>query len=366
MRYVSVNYNYSPDYSTPESWFKRTEGYAGILACLSRENEVINVKQINYAGNCMHNGIDYRFENFGKKNTLFPFKLNRYINRLAPDIVIIQGLNKPLQLIQLGLLVGKKTKVIAHHHAEKPFTGWKKYVQKAADRFIHAYLFASNDMGLEWVEKKIISSPAKIHEVMEVSSPFHDINKESAKLKTGASGNPAFLWVGRLNDNKDPLTVVKAFIKYTAINPDARLYMLYHTDELLPAIKQLLKNGNAADKIIPVGKIAHDEMLYWYNSAGFFISGSHYEGSGTALCEAISCGCIPIVTDIPSFRMITDRGRCGWLYKPGDEDDLLSALVDTKSPGLQAKQTRALAFFKSNLSFEAIAQKIQGIAQSLG
>ncbi len=365
MRYVSVNYNYSHDYSTPESWFKRTEGYAGILECLSRDNEVINIKQINYAGNCMHNGIDYRFENFGKKNTLFPFKLNRYVTRLAPDVVIIQGLNKPLQLIQLCLLAGKKIKVIAHHHAEKPFTGWKRYIQKAADRFIHAYLFASHEMGLEWVEKKIISSPAKLHEVMEVSSRFRDVKKEPAKLKTGASGNPTFLWVGRLNDNKDPLTVVKAFIRYAGINPDARLYMLYHTDELLPQIKKLLKEGIAADKVILVGKIAHDEMLYWYNSADFFISGSHYEGSGTALCEAMSCGCVPIVTYIPSFRMITDGGECGWLYKPGDEEGLLSALVDTKRPGLQAKQTRALAYFKSNLSFEAIAQKIHAIAECL-
>jgi len=36
MVYLSVSYNYSPAFDSPESWFKRTEGYAGIMECLSK------------------------------------------------------------------------------------------------------------------------------------------------------------------------------------------------------------------------------------------------------------------------------------------------------------------------------------------
>jgi hypothetical protein len=46
---------------------------------------------------------------------------------------------------------------------------------------------------------------------MEVSSIFHTINKDDAKLKTGVEGGQVFLWVGRLNTNKDPINVIKAF-----------------------------------------------------------------------------------------------------------------------------------------------------------
>jgi len=365
MKYVFVSYNYSPDFNSPESWITRTNLYVGILECLGRENEVISVKQINYGGNYFHNGVDYHFVRFYQQKTYLSLRLNRYIAALKPDVVVVQGLHHPLQLMQLGIVLRGKAKIIVHHHAEVPFSGWKKNIQKAADRFASAYLFASHQMGLEWVTKGIISSPKKIHEVMEVSSRFYTINKEAARLKTGISGAPVFLWVGRLNDNKDPLTVVNAFIQYTAINARARLYMIYHTDDLLQQIKQLIESKGAANKIIPIGKVEHHELAHWFNSADFFISGSHYEGSGTALCEAMSCGCVPIVTDIPSFRMITDNGRCGWLYKAGDDQALLDALLETKNPGLQEKQTRALAYFKSNLSFEAIAQKIHTIAESL-
>jgi glycosyltransferase involved in cell wall biosynthesis len=365
MKYVSVNYNYSPDFDSPESWFKRTEGYAGILECLSKENTVIYIKQINYEGDCIHNGIQYRFVDFGKKKTYFPLHLNRYVKNLNPEIVIVQGFHNPLQLIQLCLMLNKNIKIIVHNHAEKPLNGAKKYIQRIADRFVDAYLFASKPMGMDWVKKGNLASPSKIHEVMEVSSNFYPVEKVAANLKTSASGDPVFLWVGRLNANKDPLNVVKAFIKFSATNPAACLYMIYHTDELLGDLKELLRKNNTENKIILVGKVPHDDLLYWFNSADFFISGSHYEGSGTAVCEAMSCGCIPIVTDIFSFRMITDNGNCGVLYEAGSEGALLSALMQTGSLDVKEKQKTSLIYFKSNLSFEAIARKIHEIAASL-
>src|ERR1700679_3248027 len=118
MRFVSVNYNYSPDFTTPESWFKRTEGYAGILEHLAMDNEVIYVKQIGYEGNHLYKGGDFRFVHFGKRKTYFPGRLNRNIKKLKPDVIIMQGLHHPLQMIELCLLLGKQTKVIVHHHAE--------------------------------------------------------------------------------------------------------------------------------------------------------------------------------------------------------------------------------------------------------
>jgi glycosyltransferase involved in cell wall biosynthesis len=365
MIYVSVSYNYSPTFDTPESWFKRTEGYAGILECLSAANTVINVKQINYQGDHIHNGIQYRFRDFGKKNTYFPWQQNRFIKNLKPDVVIVQGLHHPLQLMQLRLLLNKKTKIIAHHHAEKPFTGVKKIIQRMADPFIDAYLFASRAMGMDWVKKGNLASVKKIHEVMEVSSNFYPINKTTAKLRIGAEGKPVFLWVGRLNLNKDPLNVASAFLKFTTTNPESRLYMIYHTDELLNGLKELLDKSGANNKVILIGQVAHDDLLYWFNSADFFISGSHYEGSGTAVCEAMSCGCVPIVTDIFSFRMITDNGNCGILYEAGNEMALFSALVLSQQLNIPVIQKRSLEYFKTNLSFEAIALKIQEIATSL-
>jgi glycosyltransferase involved in cell wall biosynthesis len=365
MNFVFVSYNYSPDSPSPEDWLKRIGIYAGVYENLSKTDTVHDVEQINYSGDYLHEGVLYHFVDFGKQLKYFPWKLNRFVKSLDPDIVVVHGLHQPLQTIQLRLILGKNTKIIVQHHAEKPFTGIKKYVQRLAGNCTDALLFASYGLGADWIKKGNLPASQKIYEVMEVSSLFYPIEKSAAKLRTGVTGHPVFLWVGRLNENKDPLNVVKAFLKFTAAEPGARLYMIYHTDELLDDLQGLLSSHPAGNSVVLVGKVPHEELLYWFNSADFILSGSFYEGSGTAICEAMSCGCIPVVTDIFSFRMITDQGKCGILYEPGNEKALLDALVGLKELDMQEKQQLCLNYFRSALSFEAIARRIHEIAGSL-
>jgi len=366
MRFVFASYIHVKDFNNPQDWLRRINAYSGIMEALSKNNEVISIEQIDYEGQHFSGGVDYRFKRYTKRGRSFPWYLNLYIKSLNPEVVVIHSLQFPLQVMLLRLLLGWRVKIIVQNHAEQPSTGAKKRLQQMADKFINAYLFASYAMGVEWVAAGNLSSALKIHEVMEVSSVFHPIDNNLAKQWTGVTGTPVFLWVGRLNANKDPGNVVKAFLKFTEIEPAARLYMIYHTDELLQVIKAMLATKpQYAAAVILVGKVPHAELLYWFNSADFILSGSHYEGSGTSVCEAMSCGCVPIVTDILSFRMITNNGRCGILYPPGNEKALLDALNSTRQLDLWEKKKRSLDYFKNTLSFTAIARKIYDIAYSL-
>ena len=142
--------------------------------------------------------------------------------------------------------------------------------------------------------------------------------------------------------------------------------MIFQTTELLKVIEQCIEDGlGNKDVITLAGKIPHDEMIHWYNDADFIISSSHYEGSGTAVCEAMSCGCIPILTDIPSFRMMSDNGNCGLLYPPGDANALLSVLIKSTVIDITDSKRKILEQFNANLSFDAIAERFQDIALSL-
>ena len=71
----------------------------------------------------------------------------------------------------------------------------------------------------------------------------------------------------------------------------------------------------------------------------------------------MSCGCIPIVTDIPSFRKMTEE-KCGFLYRPGDDFELLKLLCATKDMDINAERKKVLEQFTNELSFEAITKKI--------
>src|SRR6266700_727267 len=356
MKIVNLSYNISYGFTQPEDWLLRINASTGILEQLSRQHNVISIEQINYSGYFEQHGVQYQFLDFGKKSTWFPWRLHRVIKKMKADIIIVNGLIFPLQVIQLRLSVGKKARIIVQHHAEMPFRGIKKYLQRMADTCIDAYLFVSLEMGMEWIDRGNLPKAGKIHEVMEASSVFYPIDKKTAIAKTGVDGSPVFLWVGRLDQNKDPLTVVKAFLQYIKNYPDAKLYMIYHTTELIDEIKALLNDNTVNEKAVEmIGKTHHNDMLYWFNSADYIISGSHYEGAGVAVCEAMSCGCIPVLTGILSFKKMTGDGKCGILYETGNEQSLLNALNQITGRDIRGERNKVLQQFKANLSFDAIA-----------
>ena len=362
MKIIFLSYNYSADIRSPDEWVKRINFYTGWGEYLSQNHTVIRVDQINYSGNFNHNGIQYYCVDDGKKKNYIPRKLNRFVKSLDPDVVIVSSFHFPLQLIQLRFCLGKKVKIIIQHHAEKQFNGFKKFIQKYASSKADAFLFTSHETGTDWVKNNNLDKINKVHELLEVSSSFYPIERETALEVTTASGSPVFLWVGRLNTNKDPLTVVSAFLKFAILQPSAKLYMIYHTSELALKIGSLLSSQENSPVIL-VGSKNHDELLYWYNSVDFYISASHYEGSGTALCEAMSCGCIPVVSNIPSFRTIA--GNSGLYFEPGNADALFSLLKESTHLDLNDNKKIVLDLFRDNLSFKAISDKFQKILESL-
>ena len=363
MRIVSTGYSKTEEYSSPHEWLKRISFYTGLLEELGKQHKVSGIERISYEGQHHQNGVDYYFINLRKKVERFPRKMHRLIKNLKPDVVLVNGFIFPLQIIQLRIALGKKVKIIVLHRAEKPFKGIKKWIQVLADRCVNAYLFASAEFGRQWMKSGIIGDENKIKEVMPASSSFVPGSKQEARRKINIEGDPVYLWVGRLEKNKDPLNVVKAFISFQKNHCAARLYMIFQTDELLEEIKSIIRSHSAFTAIRLVGKLDHSNLQTWYSSADFIISGSHYEGSGIAISEAMSCGCIPLVTDIISFRKMA--GTCGLFYTAGDQNGLLQILNNSLSLDITAQRQKVLEEFRNELSVSAIAAKFNRILEEI-
>jgi glycosyltransferase involved in cell wall biosynthesis len=325
---------------------------------MARTEEVIAFFHANKIAAFKQGGIEYYFTGYNRFQLLFPIRLNSHIKSLRPDVVIIHGLTFPLQVQTLRWQLGPGVRIIAQHHAERPLTGIRKYIQRRVDSHIQNYLFCSTELGKQWIDQRLIADPKKICEIMEVSSTFHPLDKEKAQVVSGVNGKNVFLWIGGLHNRKDPLLTVRAFLKFHKVNPDVRLIMIYQSEELLNELKQLVIKNEASSFIDLRGRVDHDKLIFWFNSADFIISSSHYEGSGIAVCEAMSCGCIPILTDIPSFRMMTAKGRAGILYEAGDEQGLTSALQQALNSDREHFKKIVLEQFRRELSFDAISKKM--------
>jgi glycosyltransferase involved in cell wall biosynthesis len=93
-------------------------------------------------------------------------------------------------------------------------------------------------------------------------------------------------------------------------------------------------------------------------AADIFVSGSHREGSGYSLIEALACGLPPVVTDIPSFRSLTGAGAVGMLWPPGDSRVLAEALQHVASRAGRAMRAAVRKHFQSELSFDSVGSKL--------
>jgi glycosyltransferase involved in cell wall biosynthesis len=126
---------------------------------------------------------------------------------------------------------------------------------------------------------------------------------------------------------------------------------------LLPAVERRIASSPrlcATARLL--GAVPHERIETVFNSADLFVLGSHFEGAGFALIEALACGVVPAVTDIPALRAVTGNGAVGALWPPGDDAACAAAIVAAAAPPLEAKRDAAREYFERRLSFPALAQ----------
>lgn len=366
MKVIDVIYYSHNDFTSTKQVIEKHAPSLGYVPYLKDKLDIELIKHFKHQAKEDVDGLPVMF--FKRRNKFWdiPFKTHRYIRSAKPDIVIIEGLVFPLQLIVLKLLLGRTCSIVVQHHGESPYSGLKKMFQIIADRCTSAYMFTSKGNSQEWIEQKIIKDEKKCYEVLEASTYLSCINKQQSRKQLGIQPGLVFLWVGRLNEKKDPLTVLEAFEKYLSFYNAARMYMIYHTEEMLPQIKKIIcSNQLLKNAVTLVGKVLHSKIAAWYSAADFYISASHKEAGGYALLEAMACGCIPIVTCIPPFKKITANGKIGFLYPPGDAEYLFAILKYLPITQLEKLSADTVNHFTGHLSFKNIADDIHRLCLTL-
>ncbi|RTH32330.1 glycosyl transferase [Thermus scotoductus] len=140
-----------------------------------------------------------------------------------------------------------------------------------------------------------------------------------------ASGEPpVILGVGRLTEQKDFPTLIRAFALVRAQRP-ARL-MILGEGELRPQLEALVHELGLQDDVALPGFV---ENPYAYMArAAVFVLSSRREGFGNVLVEAMACGTPVVSTDCPSGpREILDHGKYGRLVPVGDVKSLAESIL---------------------------------------
>lgn len=358
MKIINLTYRrfFIPDCT---QWIRGFRLFYGIWEEMAKRHDVRYYHFTHQQSTIRENGLLHRFLRTSERTLKLPFSIHRRIKAASPDIVLVHGLMFPWQVLLLSFQV-PKAKIWVQHHAEFPVRHpLKKWLQKVADKRITGYFFTGNELAKPWLDAGLIENSEKIFELMEVSSVFEKQSKAESKTKLDIHSRLSILWVGHLNKNKNPLLAASAFIQLLKTQEtDADLFFIFQSDQLLSELRQLLqKNPQAASRIHFVGKVIHEELQDWFSAADFILSTSGYEGSGTAVCEAMSCGCVPVLSDIPSLRFMV--GDCGFLAENKDADSFAKALKSALEADYDTESGKAQQRYNQALSFEAIAKELE-------
>jgi glycosyltransferase involved in cell wall biosynthesis len=269
----------------------------------------------------------------------------------------VNGLLYPLQLRALKNALPPNCSAVCQHHADRPWRAPVRPLQRWGLQAADGFFFAAKDLAAWWVDHGLISKRQSIFQIMEGSNHFRYQDRLTARARIRMAGKPVVLWVGRLIPLKDPLTVLEGFARVLHLLPEAKLYMAYGTADMLPAVRERIAASKALSEAVTLlGRIEHSQLENIYNSSDYFVLGSHHEGSGFALAEAMACGVVPVVTDIPSFRAMTDDGRIGACWRPGSPEDFADKFLAVVRQPLEQLSQKSHSFFQSQLSYKAIAR----------
>jgi glycosyltransferase involved in cell wall biosynthesis len=366
IKVVDVVYHCHNEYDQPQQVLNKHKPTLGFIEFIKEKVDYKVVRHLNYEGYETIEGISYAF--FRRRNAPWqiPFKTHRYIKSVKPDVVIVHGFIFPLQVITLRKAVGKNCAIVLQHHADKPANSIRKIFQKIADRSVTAYMFTSAELARPWLSHHIIRDKNKIIELSGASASIEKKDQNSCKKKLGMVGTYNFLWVGRLDQNKDPITVLNAFARYVSVNASAKLFMVYQSEEVLANVKKIV-NGNSLlrTNVYLIGRLSLSELSEWYNAADFYISGSHEEAVGYALLEAMSVGCIPVVTSIPAFKKILGDGKTGFMFEPGNENGLFNILNSLCYIDVSQYAVSVEKHFHENMGFKHVAEGIASLCTGL-
>ncbi len=288
------------------------------------------------------------------------------LETLRPQLIHYFGLTiTPNLWLILRWAKKREVPVVAHYHGGSPARHWlARRVERDNLQHVSRVLFTTLEQAEDW--QKAGLDVKKVRQALGNSSDFQPQDRAEARRCTGLEGAPIFVSAGRLHPIKDPLTMLHGFEKIAAARPQARLYLFYRTAELLEAMKnEVDAKPGLAERVKFCGEVSPSQMQAIFSSADFLLQASRREFVGCAILEAMACGAIPVVTDIPSFRVMTENGRYGILFPAGNSDALAAGVLGLSREAICRQSQAVREKFLRDLSFPALAGGVEEIYREL-
>lgn len=314
------------------------------------------IQAATYTERLTRNGIDYHFVDVDAAGadgvTGRGRRFASVLQRCGADLLHVHGLGFAEDAFAVSQCLPRLPVLFQDHAGQAPRwwrrSPWRRWWASAA-----GFAFTAAEQARPFVASRLFGPQARVFAIPESSSRFHPGHRARARALTGLHGDPCVLWVGHLSPNKDPLTVLDGVARAMPRLGGLHLWCAFGRAPLLDVVRRrIARDARLGGRVHLLGPVTHARIEALLQAADLFVSGSHAEGSGYALLEALACGVPPIVTDIPPFRALA--GDVGLRWPCGDAARLADALAD---PAARTPPAQVRAHFDAHLSLAALGRQ---------
>lgn len=226
----------------------------------------------------------------------------------------------------LALFQRAKLRVVAQQGAtdlfpntflSKLIKGWiQKQVYRKSD-LIHAWgqTMYQHMLSIGVDSHKIILGPKGIDLSVFIFESFHLKSLKPLNLVVTRS----LEWYYRHD------LILQAISKLVSIHPEIVLHIVGDGSKKQKLV-DLSDRLGISDCVVFHGRINQAELAKLLMISRIYISAPNTEGYSSSLMEAMACGCIPVITDLPSNRENITHGVNGFLFENGNPNELNNCL----------------------------------------
>jgi glycosyltransferase involved in cell wall biosynthesis len=261
--------------------------------------------------------------------------------RMARDVVRAVRAEQPdfvhTHLVHADVYGGIAARVLGiptistRHNDDRYLLGPFRYVDRAFARPARR-LIAISDAVRRFLERAG-HDPAKL---VTIRYGLDDLPAAASDPTPAAAGIPAeaplALAVGRLIEQKDHGTLLRAFARVRSAVPEARLAIL-GSGPLEAETRRLVAELGLDDAVTLPGRT---DIRDWLERADVFVHTSRWEGFGIVLLEAMLAGLPVVATRVSAVPEVVADGETGLLVEPGDDTGLADALGALLGDGARA------------------------------
>ena len=270
-----------------------------------------------------------------KKDLKSIIEVRKILKQIKPDIIYMHS-SKAGAIGRIALVFNFKAKKLYNAHGwyfnaqisdkkKKIFALIEKILAIKTDRIINI----SKSEYESALKYKI--APKKKMCIIENGIDFtkfknNDKNREETRKEYNIKENETVIGVvGRLSEQKDPMTMIKAFELVHKENKNTRL-MYVGSGELEEEVKQYARDNNILDKIIITGWVKNVEK--YIPAFDIAVLPSKWEGFGLVLIEYMACDKPIIATNVGGIKDIIKDNENGLLISIESGKELVNKILE--------------------------------------